>query len=166
MDSFALTAEALKEPWRLWTGHITHFGWEHALINLTALAIPTLLAHPKERLRIVLSLLVVAPLLSLMILHQLEGGQYRGASGLACAIWALVGLRLARKQESPWLGVLLLGLLSLKLILEARLGSGLVHSGVWQLLPIAHLGGAGLGLVLGGSWNWVDHLGAKTESST
>jgi len=165
MDSFALTAEALKEPWRLWTGHITHFGGGHAFINLIALAIPGLLAPSKDRLRIALSFLVIAPLLSLLILHQLGGGQYRGASGLACALWAVVGLRLARKQERPWLGALLLGLLSLKLILEAQSGNALTHPVVWQLLPGAHLLGAELGLILGGSWNWVNYKGAQTTAS-
>ena len=49
MDAWSLTAAALHEPWRLWTGHLAHFGREHALVNAVALAVPFALAPPGLR---------------------------------------------------------------------------------------------------------------------
>lgn len=147
MDPWSLTAEALREPWRLWTGHLAHYGWEHALANALALAVPLVLLPTPERRRAGLSLLLIAPLLSLALLPGLGGGEYRGASGLACALWALAGLQLAGRRASTPAGLLLLGALGLKLAAEAALGACfLVRAEGWQVLPAAHLGGALLGL--------------------
>jgi membrane associated rhomboid family serine protease len=147
MDPLALTTEALREPWRLWTGHLVHFGWEHALANLIALAVPTLLVARRERGRLLLVLLLAAPLLSLLLLPGLGQGQYRGASGLACVAWSWVGLRLAARRESFSLGLAVLGGLALKLALEAAFGTGpLAAHPDWQSLPAVHFWGALLGL--------------------
>ncbi|WP_243302488.1 rhombosortase [Geothrix oryzisoli] len=147
MDPLALTAEALREPWRLWTGHLVHFGWEHALANAVALAVPWLLAERGDRGRLALPLLLIAPLLSLLLLPTLGGAEYRGASGLACALWALVGLRLTERPESAPIGRWLLAGLTLKLGLEAAFGGVLLHPAGWSTLPAAHLWGALLGWI-------------------
>lgn len=148
MDPLALTAEALREPWRLWTGHLAHFGWDHALANAAALAVPWILAAPRDRLRLALATAFLPPLLSLLLLPALAGAEYRGASGLACALWALAGLRLAQRRESLPTGALLLGGLLVKLVAEAALDAPLlVRPGPWQPMPRAHLGGALLGLL-------------------
>jgi len=151
MDPLALTAEALREPWRLWTGHLAHYGWGHALPNVLALAVPVILVRPQDRGRLLLATLLLTPLLSLALLPGLGGDQYRGASGLACALWAWVGLRLAGRRESFAPGLLLLSGLALKLSLESALGACFlpVHPG-WQTLPPAHASGALLGLCLAG----------------
>jgi rhomboid family GlyGly-CTERM serine protease len=148
MDSLALTWEALREPWRLWTGHLVHFGWEHALANLVALAVPMLLLQRRDRERLLLALLLAAPLLSFLLLPGLGQGQYRGASGLACVAWAWAGLRLASRRGSYSIGLAMLGGLALKLLLESFFGMGLLaaHPG-WQPLPAAHFWGSLLGLV-------------------
>ena len=147
MDPWALTADALREPWRLWTGHLAHYGWEHALANGIALAVPLVLLPGRDRRQAGLALLLLAPLLSLALLPRLGAGEYRGASGLACALWALAGLRLTGRRASAPTGLLLLGGLGLKLAAEAILGSSLlVRAEGWQALPAAHLAGALLGL--------------------
>ncbi len=147
MDPFALTADALREPWRLWTCHLAHFGWEHALANVCALAIPIILVQRKDRDRLLIVALFMAPLLSLLLLSTLDQGQYRGASGLACLFWAWVGLRLAVRRDSLAVGATLLGGLALKLSLEGAMGwSPLNHHSTWQVLPEAHAWGALLGL--------------------
>lgn len=147
MDPWPLTADALREPWRLWTGHLAHYGWEHAAANAVALAVPLILLPAAMRRRAILALGVIAPLLSLALLPGLGGGEYRGASGLACAVWALAGLHLAGRRESAPVGLVLLGGLGLKLAAEAALGACfLVRAEGWQALPAAHLAGALLGL--------------------
>jgi membrane associated rhomboid family serine protease len=147
MDPFVLTLDALREPWRLWTCHLAHFGWEHALANLVALAVPALLVPRRERGQFLLVLLLAAPLLGLLLLPGLGQGQYRGASGLACVAWAWVGFRLVARRESAAMGLVLLGGLALKLALETVFGRGALaaHPG-WQNLPAVHFWGALLGL--------------------
>lgn len=147
MDPLALTAEALREPWRLWTGHLVHFGWNHVLANTLALAVPAILVRRRDRGKLLITALLVMPLLSLLLLPGLGPSQYRGASGLACALWAWVGLRLAIRRESFSAGLTLLGGLALKLTLEGVFGSSFMpsHQG-WQSLPAAHAWGALLGL--------------------
>lgn len=150
MDPLALTAEALREPWRLWTGHLVHFGWEHTLANAVALTVPWILAERGDHRRLAFLLLLIAPLLSLLLLPTLGGAEYRGASGLACALWALVGLSLLLRRKSASVAALLLGGLALKLVLEAVLGAPfLARAEGWQSLPQAHLWGALLGLGAG-----------------
>lgn len=147
MDALSLSAEALREPWRLWTAHLAHFGWEHLLANAMALTVPFTLAPRRDRPGLALALLLLAPLLSLFLLPTLGDGEYRGASGLACALWALTGLRMTSRRSSTSLGLLMLSGLALKLLAEAAQGGGvLVHAAGWQTLPAAHLCGALLGL--------------------
>lgn len=151
MDPLVLTAGALREPWRLWTAHLIHFGWEHTLANTVALALPFLLAPRGERGRLAGAALLLAPLLGLFLLPVLGEGTYRGASGLACALWAYQGLRgVVRRADPP--ALLLLGGLALKLAAEAALGIPVLRASGWQPLPTAHLGGALLGLAAALPW--------------
>jgi membrane associated rhomboid family serine protease len=144
MHPLALTTQALAEPWRLWTGHLIHYGGAHALANGIALLVPFALAPQRERPRLALALLLLAPLLSLCLLPTLRDAEYRGASGLACALWTLVGFRALGKTRA--LGLLLLGGLGLKLVFEACTGgSFLLRSEGWRSLPAAHFWGAALG---------------------
>ncbi len=147
MDPLSLTTDALREPWRLWTCHLAHFSWDHALANALALAVPLVLAPQRQRFRLLGVALIAAPLLSLLLLAGLEHGQYRGASGLACVLWAWVGLRLLSIKNSTPAGLLMLGGLLLKLAAETVFGSCiLLRPEGWQALPAAHLWGTFLGL--------------------
>ena len=147
MDPLTLTAEALHEPWRLWTCHFAHFGREHVLANALALAVPLVLAQPRDRGRLFAITLLAAPLLSLLLLPSLAQAQYRGASGLACALWSWVGVRLTGGRDSCAVGIAMLGGLAFKLFLEATFGSCLLGAHPdWQTLPEAHFWGALLGL--------------------
>lgn len=148
MSPFVLTREALLQPWRLWTCHALQFGWTHALLNLGALAVPAALVRPRVWPRMALALLVLAPVLGLAILLHLGDAEYRGASGLACAAWALAGVHLARARESRMEGLVLLGLLSAKLLAEIVAGATFLPGGPgWVSLPAAHRWGAALGVV-------------------
>lgn len=148
MDPLGLTSEALREPWRLWTGHLVHFGWEHTLANAFALLVPALLVPREERWRLLAMALLAAPLLSLLLLVGLGQDHYRGASGLACALWAWAGLRLLSDKLSPPVGMLMLGGLLFKLLAETiQSGSILLHPEGWQVLPASHLWGTALGVL-------------------
>lgn len=141
-------ARGTFEPWRLWTCHALHFGWRHALVNLGAMAVPLAMLRPRSWPRLLAALLLLAPVLSLLILVSLGSAQYRGASGLACAAWAMAGAGLARGRRARAEGLALLGLLALKLALEAWSGAALLPGGPgWTSLPAAHRWGALLGLL-------------------
>jgi len=151
LNPFVLAPGAVWEPWRLWTCHLLHFGPVHALLNLAALAVPFALLPSRRWARLGLALLLLAPLLSLALLPFLGGGQYRGASGLACAAWACAGFALVRDRATRLEGGLLLALLGIKLLAEALGGAALLPGGEgWVALPAAHRWGAVLGA--GGSW--------------
>ncbi len=145
MNRWVLAAGACSEPWRLWTCHAVHFGLWNALLNLGALAVPFVLAPARLRGRMALVLLLVAPVLSLAILASLEGGAYRGASGLACSAWAMAGIALAWDRATRWEGVGLLALLAVKILAETY-GKAIMPGGAgWVSLPAAHRWGAALG---------------------
>lgn len=134
--------------WRLWTCHLVHFGAAHALLNLAALGVPFALVPARAWPRMLLGLFLVAPALSLILLPGLDGGTYRGASGLACAAWSMAGAALVRERGTRVEGILLLGLLGAKLAGEAWSGAALLPGGAgWVSLPEAHRWGAVLGVL-------------------
>jgi membrane associated rhomboid family serine protease len=150
MNPWMLTADSLQEPWRLWSCHLAHHSWQHAVDNLLALAIPLLLLQRKDRGRAALWLFLLAPVLSLALLPSLHGVDFCGLSGLACAAWALGGLQLLVTEDTLPVGLGMLGLLGLKFTVEAMTGSGLLlHEGRWQTVSESHLYGTLLGLGAG-----------------
>ena len=83
------------EIWRLWTGHLLHFGALHAATGAAALLLIGSALRGEDRLRWLAGLAVGAPLLSLALLIAAPDlGEYRGASGLIVAslAWLLTGL--------------------------------------------------------------------------
>jgi len=161
MMPFQLTADALHEPWRLWTCHLAHHDGQHAADNLLALAVPFALAPRRERVRLLACLLLAAPFLSLALLPFLDGGSYCGLSGLACFAWAMVGLHLASESESFAAGGLMLGLLALKFCVESFTGCGLIqHDGRWQTLSESHTFGTLLGLLVSSARMALDRAGS------
>lgn len=149
MNPWTLTSTALSEPWRLWTCHLAHHGLEHLAGNALALALPFLIARRGTRLPLARTLLILAPLLSLALLPFLGDAAHGGASALAAAAWAILGVRFAADDETCLLGLAILLLLALKLSVEGLTASGIIaHDGRWQSLSAAHLLGALAGLTV------------------
>ncbi|PYQ51819.1 MAG: hypothetical protein DMF59_06645 [Acidobacteria bacterium] len=92
-DYWSLTSAALHgQPWRLWTGHIVHFGPSSFFPESLAMVPPLMLLHPKHRMRTIVWGLVIAPLISLAILASVPNAEFRGSSALAVTIWILAPL--------------------------------------------------------------------------
>jgi membrane associated rhomboid family serine protease len=145
LNPLALAQGQGLQLWRLWTCHALHYDLAHLLLNAGALGIPFLL-NRRQALRMALGLLLLAPVLSLALLPALGGGEYRGASGLACAAWSMAGFVLCRRRETRLEGGLLLGFLVLKVFGEAAFGSSVApHGQAWANLPAAHRWGMLLG---------------------
>lgn len=153
----ALQRGALAEaPWRLWSGHLVHFGWPHALADALALAL--LLGLRPARLSgraLAGAAFAAAPLLSLAIL-RLEPAlrEYRGASGLVVglAVWVGVAAWQARSLSRRGLGLLALALVA-KLAWDALGGhrSPVLPAGV-SVAWSAHAAGALLGALFAAAW--------------
>lgn len=151
MSPFELTGSA-AEPWRLWTGHLVHWGPEHAAVNLAACLLPLLFLSREARLQLLRALPWLLPLLGLILLPFLQGRPYRGASGLACLLWVAAAFPLARAGRWPEALVFGLGAL-LKAMFEVVAGIHPLSPDLgWEGLPLAHVTGAALGLAWGLHW--------------
>lgn len=103
--ALAFEREALlaEQWWRLWSGHLVHFGWQHALADaLPLFAGAAFLEGRAGTRRLVLHLFPAALLVSLCLLLLVPGmREYRGASALATMLAGAAGIVLWR-QEARW----------------------------------------------------------------
>lgn len=153
------------ELWRLWTGHLVHYGLRHALIDVGVLALVIVLSWRETgAVFTALTLLLGMPLIALGLLLCVPGlHEYRGASGIDILLAVALGVRIWRDEtmqasgSRPGVrsGLSLLGLfLILKIMLEAlgmTIGVSDLPAGirvVWE----AHALGAVIGVLL--AWVW------------
>jgi rhomboid family GlyGly-CTERM serine protease len=132
-------AQLLSEPWRLATGHLTHWSAEHLAWDLLVfLALAVL--FPPRRLWTLLGATALAIGLGVVFLHP-EIAAYRGLSGLDSALFAALALDLTRHERphERWLGRLALILFSAKILAELFGGQALFAAGPYVPLPVAHL---------------------------
>jgi rhomboid family GlyGly-CTERM serine protease len=140
------------EVWRAWTGHLVHFGSSHLIWDLVIfLAAGCWL----ERIRpgaarwfYVLCPPVIAVVL-LVFDPTLE--RYAGLSGVATGVLVFLGgyqLRHSR-TEPKWFWIAALALVAFKIALESVTRTPLLVQGFVgiRVVPLAHLSGAGCGLV-------------------
>jgi rhomboid family GlyGly-CTERM serine protease len=153
-----------SEYWRLWTGHIVHYGVVHAAVNALVFSVLAVMTrHLISTKLLVLLLLTAAPLISCGVpLLSPQLIEYRGLSAIVTMLTVLVGLLLfLRATDMRHRVVLLLLLLSvaMKIVLEAH---GVAVFGVglsadiaveWRAHAVGALIGAVIGLVAGiGLW--------------
>ena len=145
---FALTAAAGRgEVWRLWTGHLVHYDAAHLITNAIAVAVPLALADLRSRRAILLAMTLIAPAISIVLLAAARFDEYRGASGLALAIWVASALSLLQtaSPRDRMTGAALLVIAVAKLAAE-MFGAGHVWESVAPL-PLAHVAGAIAGVI-------------------
>lgn len=130
------------EPWRLLSGHFTHFTAEHLAWDL--LVFVTLAAlFPARRLLPLLATAALAVSLGVS-LGSPELPSYRGLSGLDSALFAALALDLWRRGgPDRRLGAAALLLFLAKVAAEVAGGQALFATGPFVPVPLAHL----LGLV-------------------
>lgn len=141
------------EPWRLFTGQLTHWTSRMAFADLAAVLV---LGTWLERRRP--GLLAVACLLGLATvglgIHLLAPGvpAYRGASGLATTLFVLAAAGEMRERRRPAALAVAIGalaVLAVKILWEGATGvalfAGEFPEGV-RVLPLAHLLGAAAAL--------------------
>jgi rhomboid family GlyGly-CTERM serine protease len=156
LERLALVPQAVfaGEWWRLWTGHFVHFSIAHALADLGVILLCGLYVERRWPVLCYAGFWLFVPLLLSVLLLPVapELTEYRGASGLAAALAAIVGMNLWREQPHlRWMLLLLGAGFAVKILIEAfelpispalsTLPAG-VRS-VWQ----AHVTGIALGVV-------------------
>ncbi len=142
--------------WRLWTGHLVHFGWRHLLADL-AVFIATGVWLESFAPRVTRLFLAFAPLAisGLLYFADPQLSFYGGLSGLAVGLLtllALVQLRRDRAAQS-WLWPAVLALVAAKIAIEAFTNTPLVSDfgpGI-KVSTLAHLGGIACALA---AWPW------------
>jgi rhombotail lipoprotein len=121
----------------LWTCHLMHWSWQHALLNAVA-ALPPMFAMRRRPRELARFALFAAPLIALVVRIGFHG-EYRGASGLVVAMWVYAAMV---TRAGPMLLIV-----AAKLAAEA-LGLAPAHEG-FVTVALAHSAGATVGLVLG-----------------
>lgn len=141
------------EVWRLWTGHLVHFGLAHALIDVSALgALLWLASRLDTAMRCLPGLLLAMPGISLgFLLLEPALGVYRGLSAIDMTLLAcLLGVAWRQRPGSR---------LVLAVVAAMALAKSLAD--IWGLVPTmltedvrvaasAHL----LGLIAGSAILW------------
>lgn len=143
------------QVWRAWTGHLVHFGWQHAVADGIVLLVTTAIVAYFRGARVtVLAWLAGAPLVSLGLLATAPDLQVcRGASGMATMMGVAAACMLWRAEPGSRGVIALLATgVAIKLLLDAggaMPGYTTLPDGirvVWQ----AHALGAILGVAFAG----------------
>jgi rhomboid family GlyGly-CTERM serine protease len=147
-----------RQPWRVFTGHLVHINWPHALINAAALWIVARLYAPdlsaaRQAIALAASALAISAAFA-WLYPAIEW--YRGLSGAlhglffaGAATWLLT--ERPRSLRRLWLPVALFAGGWVKVVLEQPVTAHLPHAN-WlgtAIVPQAHLAGAVCGTVLG-----------------
>ena len=142
--------------WRLWTGHLVHFGMPHALTNaLVLLAAGSAAERSIGSARLLRQVVLAILAMSLLLLAAMPNlDEYRGASSLTAMLLVAAGTALWR-QAGCWRPALLAGgaVFAAATTFHA-LGAGAGLSSLPQGVAVAwqaHLLGAACGIVAGRS---------------
>jgi rhomboid family GlyGly-CTERM serine protease len=155
------------QPWRLWTGHLVHFGAAHLRGDLIAFVVWAALLEQRDRRALARILFLATPVLSLALLAAHPRlNEYRGLSAIDCSlVVALIGQRGFANARFRWFGPACLAGFALKCVYEMTQGRALFApdlGGGAKLLPMAHVLGAMLGAVLQA---WAHHVGCRARFS-
>ncbi len=158
---FDRTAVAAGEGWRVFSGHVTHFGLEHLMWDASVFVVLGVMCERRSRIATLVCLGIAMPLISAAVWLLLpEMASYRGLSGLDTALFALLGVMMLtenlRAGRRGWVAVIFLLLLAMvaKISWEFLTGGTIFvdsSSGQFVPVPLAHLVGAGIGLLVAGT---------------
>ena len=140
--------------WRLWTGHLVHFGASHLFWNLLIFALAGLWAERLAPGRTRLLLALAPPMIGLALLALDPAlATYGGLSGIVVAVLALLALVQLARVGTPsdpvtaadrWFWRAVVGLIVLKIAFEFAAGQPLfarfAAAGI-RPVPLAHLAG-------------------------
>jgi rhomboid family GlyGly-CTERM serine protease len=146
------------EAWRLWTGHLVHFSWKHALADGIVLFSMARLAEQEfGARRLACTIAVASPVISLVLLGFVpELLEYRGASAIAVLVGVIAAAALWRDERWHAFVILAASTYVLKTLMDALSAdapSAILPAGVsvsWQAHACGAIAGAVAVFVLGG----------------
>lgn len=145
---FDRTAIANGEMWRLVTGHLVHSDAQHALWNVSALAILGFLMEPRGQLRMMAAAGIgVLSVSAGLWWYAPEINRYCGLSGILNTLFVVALSDLWRAYRHPAIAgaaVVLMG----KLLAETLTQQSLVITTAWPTVPLSHLAGCAGGLTV------------------
>ena len=154
--SLAWEREAILagQGWRLWTGHLVHFGVPHAFTNaLVLLAAGAILERRIGPARLLGHLALAVPFISLLLLALMQGqAEYRGASSLAAMLAVAAGVAVWPQAGRGRRAILAGGAVFAAACVLHALGAGIGLSSLPQGVAVAwqaHLLGAACGALAG-----------------
>jgi len=137
--------------WRLFTGHLTHFGANHLAWDVAAFLTLGWCCESQSRTRTVLTLIVASPSIAIALwICQPQFEIYRGLSGLDCALFGMLATYLCRSRQciSKSIGVLALLGVGAKSGWEIATASPFFASGNdYAPVPLAHVIGLASGIL-------------------
>jgi rhomboid family GlyGly-CTERM serine protease len=137
----------LGEPWRLVTGHFTHWNAQHLLWDVVAFFALGLACERRNRAAFVATMALGAVLIPLAVwTFAPEISAYRGLSGLASAAFVLLLVQM-RNRWAMLFGLLLAAKIGFELATGATLFTSDLGGAV--PVPVAHIAGAVAALVVG-----------------
>ncbi len=153
---FNREAVAPGQLWQIFTGHLTHWGWNHLVWDLAVFAVLGALCESLHRVRYLICLAVSAILIPLGIcLFSPELNTYRGLSGIDTGLFAMLsGYLLFEKwsaREWAWVAILAISQLGLGLKFAFEIASKQTLfvdcvAANFQPVPLAHAIGACVGI--------------------
>ncbi len=101
------SSDAVAQPWRMLTGHLTHHGFSHLLWDVVMFAALAAWIEARDRVRLTVCLVVAAIAIpSAIAVLQPEIDTYRGLSGIDSALFTLaLGLLLREawcERRTAW----------------------------------------------------------------
>jgi rhomboid family GlyGly-CTERM serine protease len=156
---FDRSAIAAGEWWRLFTGHLTHWGTEHLAWDLLVFVALGMICETGNRRQFVTVLAASSLAISFVVWALLPDAQiYRGLSGLDTALFASLAISMlihsVREQRRGWSSVIAVLLISLmgKIALEMLTHRAFfvdASAAGFEPLPLSHLVGASVGITVG-----------------
>ena len=135
------------DPWRMLTCHLTHFSHEQLAWDVLAFTALAVASARRDRRAFHATLLASALLVPVAVLaFAPDIGTYRGLSGLASAMFAL--LLTLEWRRLTWPVIVFATAFAAKLIFEAFTGGAVFVSDI-VAVPVAHLAGAMIGVIGG-----------------
>jgi rhomboid family GlyGly-CTERM serine protease len=158
---------AAGQLWRLWTGHLVHFGWQHLAADLVVfLAAGVWLESLAPRMARLFLGLAPAAISGLLFFADPQLAFYGGLSGVAVGILVLLALVQTRcDRASPrWFWPAVLALVALKVGAESFSNTPLVASfgPDIKVSNLAHLGGIACALL---AWPLAGREAMRTGSA-
>jgi rhomboid family GlyGly-CTERM serine protease len=150
-------AIAHGELWRMWTGHIVHFGWPHGLADGSLFVVIGWVLHRSQRRFSYWSLIILPAIVSLSLFwFDPEMNIYGGLSGVNVGLLVYLACRGWQKNWYDWFWPAVLGIHVVELFLEVHYhgtGGGAIRfdDSSIRVATVAHVGGAVYGVAAWGA---------------